>query len=229
MDPCATGLCDDFEGDLSKWEIQKDSVPAPIIDATKGANGSSKSLKTTVTSQQSFAIAPVPAQSFYVRAYMNFSASTTAASSHSWFIVGADNTTSGAGAQMRFGASSNHGHPETDFNVYGSESCSGEKTHFSDGANDALQGWQNTTDEQLQFAADTWYCVELFFNGDGDEFQLWVDGTEHAGFHVTAENMCPNWSPEYQYVKIGGGGNGTFGDVWYDDVVISTQPIGCKK
>lgn len=229
-DPCATAsLCDGFEGGMdASWEIQPNSTPAPVVDSTKGANGSSSSLVVEVTSQQSFVAAAVPAQSFYVRTYMMFEKSTTMASGHGWFIVGADSLSQGSGAQMRFGASTNHGHAETDFNVYGSPSCSGEKTHFSDGANDAAQGWTNTTDEVLNLDANEWYCVEAFFNGDGDEFQLWVDDVEHQGLHVTAEKMCPDWSPTYTHVKIGGGANGNLGKIWYDDVVVSTSRVHCK-
>lgn len=229
-DPCATAsLCDDFEGGLDPaWQIQPDSTPVPMVDSTKGANGSSSSVVVEVTSQQSFIAAPVPGQSFYVRTYMMLEQSTTMASGHAWFIVGADSLSQGSGAQMRFGASTNHGHAETDFNVYGSPSCSGEKTHFSDGANDAAQGWQNTTDEIMNLDADKWYCVEAFFNGDQDEFQLWVDDVEHEGLHVTAEKMCPDWSPTYTHIKLGGGANGNFGKIWYDDVVVSTSRVGCK-
>lgn len=228
-DPCVTAsLCDGFEGGMDEaWEIQPNSTPAPVVDSTKGANGSSSSLMVEVTTQQSFVAAAVPAQSFYVRTYMMFEKGTAMASGHAWFIVGADSLSQGSGAQMRFGASSNHGHPETDFNVYG-DTCSGEKTHFSDGANDAAQGWENTTDEILNLDANKWYCVEAFFNGDGDEFQLWVDDVEHEGFHVTAAKMCPNWAPTYSYIKLGGGANGNFGKVWYDDVAVSTSRVGCK-
>ncbi len=229
-DPCATAsLCDDFEGGIdAAWQIQPDSTPVPMIDSSKGANGSSSSVVVEVTSQQSFIAAAVPAQSFYVRTYMMLEQSTTMASGHAWFIVGADSLSQGSGAQMRFGASTNHGHAETDFNVYGSPSCSGEKTHFSDGANDAAQGWQNTTDEIMNLGANQWYCVEAFFNGDQHEFRLWVDDVEHEGFHVTADKMCPNWSPTYTHIKIGGGANGNFGKIWYDDVVVSTSRVGCK-
>ena len=228
-DPCATAaLCDGFEGDMDPtWTVQQDSVPMPAIDSSKGANGSSSSLKVSGTTQQSFLVAPVPAQSFYVRTYMNFSQGTGSISAHGWFIVGADNATSGAGAQMRLGASANHGHPETDFNVYGG-GCNGEKTQFSDGASDGNQGWNNTTADVFNFTADTWYCVEAFFDGAGEEFRLWVDGQEKPGLHVTEATMCDAWSPTYTVVKIGAGANGNIGDIWYDDVVISTQPIGCE-
>jgi hypothetical protein len=211
----------------SAWSVQTDSVPEPTLDSTKGANGSSSSLKVTGTPQQSFLVAPVPGQSFYLRTYMNFSQATSGISAHGWFIVGADNATSGEASQMRFGASANHGHPEVDFNVYG-DACGGEKTQFSDGASDGAQGWENTTTDVFNFEADTWYCVEAHFDGPGNEFRVWVDGEEKTGLNVTEATMCPGWSPTYSVIKIGAGANGNIGDIWYDDVVISTSPVGCN-
>ena len=230
-DPCTTAaLCDDFEGGMDPaWSIQMDSQPQPVVDTTKGANGSSSSLRTTGTTQQSFVTFPVPGQQLYVRTYMNFENATSTISPHGWYIVGADNVTSGGGAQMRFGSSGNHGHgsSELDFNVYNG-GCTGEKTQFSDGASDGNQGWGNTTDDVLNFEANTWYCVETYFNGTGHEFRFWVDGTEHQGLHVTEATMCDAWAPTYTHVKLGAGANGDVGDVWFDDVVISTSPIGCN-
>jgi hypothetical protein len=227
---CANAaVCDDFEsGTLSAdWIIQMDSTPAPEIDSAKGANGSSSSLKTTGTSQQSFVAREVPGQAFYTRAYMNFEQSTAQMTGHGWFIVGATNVTSGNEEQMRFGSSGNHGHNEIDFNVYG-PSCGGEKTQFSDGASDGGAGWQGNTFDSVLFDANTWYCVEAFFNGPGNEFQLWVDGEEVPGLHVTEATMCAGWSPTYTHIKFGAGANSTIGAIWYDDVAVSQTRVGCE-
>lgn len=207
------------------WVVQPDSQPPPEVDTTKGAN-SSASLKVNGTSQQSFVAVPVPAQAFYVRARMNFEQSTEQMNGHGWFIVGADNVTSGVENQMRFGSSGNHGHKEIDFNVYGG-SCGGEKTQFSDGASDGLSGWENASYPSVQFQANTWYCVEAFFNGPGHEFQLWIDGEEVPGLHVTEQTMCAAWSPTYTHVKFGAGANSNIGNIWYDDLAVSESRIGC--
>jgi hypothetical protein len=228
-DTCASAtICDDFESGLnSTWQIQKDSSPAPEVDTTKGANGSASSLKIVGTSQQSFIAVEVPGQAFYVRAYMNFEQSTEQMNGHGWFIVGADNLTSGGGEQMRFGSSGNHGHKEIDFNVYGA-GCGGEKTQFSDGASDGAAGWNGNTFDSVLLDANQWYCVEAFFNGTGDEFQLWIDGEEVPGLHVTEDTMCVGWSPTYTHIKFGAGANSNIGTIWYDDVGVSTSRLGCK-
>jgi len=209
------------------WMVQPNSTPSPEIDTSKGANGSSSSVRMHGTSQQSFITHEVPSQAFYVRAYMNFEQSTEQMNGHGWFIVGADNVTQGDESQMRFGSSGNHGHKEIDFNVYGA-ACGGEKTQFSDGASDGAAGWEGNTHDPVQFAADTWYCVEAYFDGPAHEFQLWVDGVEIPGLHVTESTMCSEWSPTYTHIKFGAGANSDIGNIWYDDVAISTARIGCE-
>jgi hypothetical protein len=227
-DPCATAaICDDFEGGMDAgWTIQPNSTPAPVVDATKGAHGSSSSLKVDGTSSQAFITFPVPGQAFYVRANMQFAQGTAQMTGHGWFIVGADNITQGDANQMRFGSSGNHGHNEIDFNVYG-DGCNGEKTQFSDGASDGASGWTNTPYDRVLLDADKWYCVEAFFNGPADEFQLWIDGTEVPGLHVTPATMCASWAPTYTHIKFGAGANSSIGNIWYDDVAVSTARLGC--
>ena len=220
-------ICEDFESGMdSVWQIQNNSVPAPEIDGSKGANGSARSLKTVGTSTQSFIAVEVPAQAFYTRAYMNFEKKTQDMGGHGWFIVAADNVSQGDQTQIRFGASSNHGHPELDMNVY-SAVCGGEKTQFSDGASDGGAGWNGSTTEPVNLDAGTWYCVEIYFDGAGNESQLWVDGTELTGLNVTEDSMCSGWSPTYTHIKFGAGANGNIGSIWYDDVAVSTTRIGC--
>ena len=37
------------------------------------------------------------------------------------------------------------------------------------------------------------------------------------------------WAPTYQYLKIGAQDyDANLGRIWYDDVVVATQPIGCN-
>lgn len=225
----AATICDDFEDGIDAlWGVQPDSNPAPAVDTTKGANGSTSSLMVTGTSQQAFITLPVPGQTFYVRAFVNFEQSTEEMSGHGWFIVGADNTTSGGGAQMRMGSSSNHSPTgkQIDFNVYGG-GCTGEKTQFSCGASDGAAGWNNTPYDVVKFEKDTWYCVEALFDGPNDEFHYWIDGAPVPGLDVTAATMCADWSPTYTHVKIGAGANSNLGNIWYDDVGVSTTRIGC--
>jgi hypothetical protein len=37
-----------------------------------------------------------------------------------------------------------------------------------------------------------------------------------------------SWGPDYQYIKIGAQDyDANLGQIWYDDVVVATEPIGC--
>ncbi len=230
-DPCAgAAICDDFEAATidSAWTPQMDSTPAPALDTTKFHSGA-QSVKFVGSSQQSFLVAPVPAQAFRIRAYVNFENATTSQSGHSWFIVAADNATSGMASQIRLGQSTQDGTPMLDLNVYSTQ----EHTQFSNGAGDGCNGcWTNKPNSPFQFAADTWYCVEAFYNGPANEFQVWVDEEEVVGLHVTPTTMAlangGTWSPTYQYIKLGFGANTNPGAVWYDDVIVSTSAIGCQ-
>jgi len=217
----ADALCDDFEeGFDPRWRIQADSVPAPALDA-QVANGPGQSARFEGTSNQSFLVADVPAQAFYVRVYLNLNREADTA--HGWYIVGADNETSGAGNQIRFGQSTNYSNGEynIDLNVYGSPEYSQFSNGTSNGANIYSQ------EPGVVFENNVWYCVETFFNGPGDEFQVWIDGQELTGLHVTADTMFPGWPPTYTVIKIGAGAGGDVGTAWFDDVAIATSRIGC--
>ncbi len=82
---------------------------------------------------------------------------------------------------------------------------------------------------------NAWHCVESAFYADTayNEVYMWVDGAlVHS---ITSANdwnngsLPANWlSDKFNYVMFGFhsfSGNST--DVWMDDIVVSTQPIGC--
>lgn len=86
-----------------------------------------------------------------------------------------------------------------------------------------------------QLAANTWYCVETAYYADTayDELRMWVNGTlVHS---ITSANDWNNgalpadWlSDKFTYAMLGFHSfSGNTADVWMDDIVLSTQPIGC--
>jgi polyisoprenoid-binding protein YceI len=86
-----------------------------------------------------------------------------------------------------------------------------------------------------QMAANTWYCVEVDYLADQayDTLKMRVNGTEvHS---ITSANDWNNgalpadWmSDRFNYVMFGFHSfSGRSADVWMDDIVVSTQPIGC--
>ena len=86
-----------------------------------------------------------------------------------------------------------------------------------------------------QLSANKWYCIETAYYADTsyDELYFWVDGKlVHS---VTSGNdwnngAAPaNWlSDKFTYAMFGFHSfSSNTADVWMDDIVLSTQPIGC--
>jgi hypothetical protein len=182
---------------------------------------------------------PVAGNAFYVRVWMNWEKATTAIMGHSGFLVGAF-ARENNGTEVRLGISSKGpgNVPRMDLNLQApSDGLGGETTRYSNGFNDG----GNPADFPgvgTQFMANRWYCVEAFFNGASGaaEFRVWIDGTEVNEMHVTdfranTTGGTPriNWAPMYRFLKIGAQDyDAQLGRIWYDDVVVGTQRIGCN-
>jgi polyisoprenoid-binding protein YceI len=86
-----------------------------------------------------------------------------------------------------------------------------------------------------QMAANTWHCVETAYLADQayDSLYMWVNGnlvhsiTSAADWNNGA--LAADWmSDKFTYVMFGFHSfSGNSADVWMDDIVVSTQPIGC--
>jgi len=86
-----------------------------------------------------------------------------------------------------------------------------------------------------QLSPNTWYCVETALYADTayDQLYMWVNGTLVHSITSDADwnngAIGANWmSDKFNYVMFGfhSFDNAT-SDVWMDDIVVSTQPIGC--
>lgn len=86
-----------------------------------------------------------------------------------------------------------------------------------------------------QLAANTWYCVEVDYLADQayDTLKMRVNGTEVHSITSAADwnngALAADWmSDKFNYVMFGFHSfSGRTADVWMDDLVVSTQPIGC--
>jgi polyisoprenoid-binding protein YceI len=86
-----------------------------------------------------------------------------------------------------------------------------------------------------QMAANTWYCVEVDYLADQayDTLKMRVNGTEvhsiTSGSDWNNGSLAADWmSDKFNYVMFGFHSfSGRTADVWMDDLVVSTQPIGC--
>jgi polyisoprenoid-binding protein YceI len=86
-----------------------------------------------------------------------------------------------------------------------------------------------------QMAANTWYCVETAYYADTsyDQLYMWVNGTLVHSITSSSDwnngALGADWlSDKFNYAMLGfhSFSNNT-ADVWMDDIVLSTQPIGC--
>lgn len=230
-DPCggADILCDDFEADAldGQWAFVGNPNNMPTIDAAVARSGT-RSLTFAATDTQGAFVYPVlglPTDDnvVHVRAFVRFAQATAQMGGHVSFIVGADQPSNGA--EMRLGASQNFGNGMMmlDVNLLG---MGPEYTQFSNGD---VTGGASSGARGVALDADSWYCFEARFDGAGHEFRVWLDGAELTAMHVTdwAQGVS-DWSPSYSVIKLGGQNySGSLGQVWFDDVAIGHEPIGC--
>lgn len=232
--------CDTFEGgsiDLAQWAVVG---AAPEWDGAKGHSGTG-SVRVEELGQtgrflkhtSGFPVGGV----LHFRAYMNFENPTTSMSGHTGFIVGASADTNGD--ELRFGQSSPGcvaPNQLLDLNHIPSD-----KTLCSSGYVSGGNPADAPDPDGHTLQADTWYCVETLWDKSFGEFRIWIDGTEIETLHALTDNWCmatqdpsncpaPSpWPMDFQMVKFGNQGyNGGNGTIWYDDVALSTQPIGCE-
>lgn len=71
--------------------------------------------------------------------------------------------------------------------------------------------------------ADTWHCIEVFFDGDSRVQQLFVEGTQL----IDAQDF-PDTTQAFTTFKFGYNSlHGTVRNTWYDDVAVASARIGC--
>jgi hypothetical protein len=87
-------------------------------------------------------------------------------------------------------------------------------------------------------APGTWLCLEFKIDGNAGEIQTWVDGNDIAGLHADGtptQDIDQQWvssgpyKPSLTDWKMGwesyAGGDMT---LWFDDVALGAERIGCK-
>lgn len=223
--------------DSSKWmaPVVGDSNQ-PTIDAARARSLPNAAKVTGSSTGNAFLVfttgLPTANNRVYVRAYVNFEKAVSAITGHVGFIVGAASRDN-SGTELRFGSSTPPGFSGSmlDVNLQNPmDNQGGEVTRFSNG--------YTTGGEPLNMAGKTleanqWYCIEALFSGTPSEFNLWIDGTELTALHVTdfdARGNMPRtmWAPSFKFLKFGAQNyGGDAGQLWYDDIVIGTERIGC--
>lgn len=200
-------LCDDFEaGVLGAHYREVNFGPSAIaLDSTR-AHGGTQSVKVTASGFTQMLATDVPAPRFYGRVYIM--SDTPMNPGHNTYI----NAGEGDGDP-------NHG----EWVRIGEHRAQLEINRKSDDAELLSSGDYNSLDGATQFAPDVWYCVEFLFDGPGREVEIWVDGDAVEKLHAT------DWGAEYETFKFGYERyHGPDKTLWYDDLALGTQRIGCR-
>ena len=225
--------------DASKWfPPPSGSTNGPTIVSSKSHSAPNSASSTGTSNGQGAALIPMSGlptadNHFYVRAWINFAKATSAVTGHAAFLVAASSRDQ-SGTELRLGVSIPPGFATAmlDLNLQNPTDGPGEVTRFS---NSYTTGGNPLNMPGTTFEADTWTCVEASFDGGHNEFRLWIGDTEVTNMHVTNFAARPTdpprstWAPSFKFLKIGAQNySGDIGQVFYDDVIVGSQPIGCK-
>lgn len=93
--------------------------------------------------------------------------------------------------------------------------------------------WEQRT-ESLNWTPDEWHCLEFFLDGQNHEMRVWYDDVEQPSLHVTDWTGMPgnhttpesDWMPTIESIRFGGELQSV--DIWFDDIVVATDKIGCQ-
>jgi hypothetical protein len=218
--PANAIFCADFEsGSIPSAAVyfpayQQSTIATYMtVDATV-AHGGSHSLKVTPGSNFSQMLGVVTGTpTFWTRVYLRQDINTSTVMGHDTFVAATDAD----------------GDPNNGEHIrIGEHSCQLELNRKSDDKeilSDALNGSSNyTCGGGITFMPNTWYCVEALYDGPNSTVRVFVDSTEVTALHVT------DWGPyTYKMFKFGFENyGGTPRNLWYDDVVIAPQQVGCN-
>jgi len=221
--PCAarSGLrfCDDFESKsvgafatAAPWVLQGGTI---TIDGSTPAHSGSKSVKVHATDNDfdtlfvlhDATILPTPNGKFYLRTFMRLSRAM--AGGHNTYIIADPFAMQGTGNNVRIGEMNS-------MLMY---------TIMGDG-HGALsnQNYYNDNKPGVAFTPSTWVCLEVLIDHARPEIDVWVDGTEVPDLHHTDWPLDTYDSVRFGFEKYAGPAI----DIWYDDIAIGTERIGCN-
>jgi hypothetical protein len=183
------------------------------VDSTV-AHGGTHSLKVTPGGNFSQMLGVMTGTAtFWTRVYLRSEVDTVTVSGHDTFVLATDgNGDPNAGQHIRIGEHSCQLeiNRKTDDKEILSDAVNGNSMYMCSGGIAPMK--------------NTWYCLEVFYDGPNSTVRVFVDGTESTALHVT------DWGPyTYDMFKFGFENyGGTARNIWYDDVAIATQRIGCQ-
>ena len=218
-------LCDDFEGqavgdgpDDSVWTVSKsDGATVLIDDAEKKFGAHALHLhmdpdnrQATLKETKTFPL-PGGTNSFYGRAFFMLGAGINMPTHHTNFFEGDGPVPGGGNGNYRYGSS--NGKFLANYNP--GDPAKGSDTEVPKG---------------------TWACMEWAFLGDTNELHFYLDGNELTDIAIPPEGLNGNvWtapmfnSAYFGWITYENDTASDHYDVWYDNVAIDTQRIGCDK
>jgi hypothetical protein len=234
--PCSTrpGLlfCDDFEAwppgsppAGTRWTTQAatGAVTVDSSSASAPAHSGSRSVHfvPTISSFQTFlvfhdpATLPVTGGKFFVRFFVRLASGMTGG--HNTFMTADLFANAGQGNAVRVGEQQHM----LMMTVAGDSHAYLSNQNFY---NDGKPG--------VVFPAGAWTCFEMSFDPASTTLDVWVNGTEVPDMHPTNIALDTYDALRFGLEKYAGldadaGASATL-DLWYDDVAIGTQRIGCE-
>jgi hypothetical protein len=185
------------------------------VDGTNPAASGTKSIHVVTTSNDydtflalhDTAVLPVAGGKLYLRFYIRLAMGMTMG--HNTFVRGDLFASPGTGNNLLF----------SEDNQMIMESINGD-------GQAAMANNNFYTDGKIgaNYPAGVWTCVELLLDHNTPAIDVWVNGTEVPDLHST------KWGIDaYDYLRFGFEKYaGPASELWYDDIAIGTQPIGCK-
>lgn len=214
-------FCDDFEADApgappAPWTTTEGTATQVTVDGTNPANSGSRSVHVqpgsndydTFLALHDTAVLPVSGGKLYLRFFIRLAQPMTA--QHNTFVRADLYAAQGNGNNLLF----------SEDNQMIMESIGGDgqsamsnNSYYSDGN---MIG--------THFDQGQWACVELLLDHNAPAIDVWVNSVEVPDLHSTAWKIDP-----YDYLRFGFEKYaGPASDLWYDDIAIGTQPIGCN-
>jgi hypothetical protein len=222
--PCAArpGLlfCDTFESSTATpeapWSTSIIGTGTVTVDSTTPAHSGTKSVHIsdgdadydTLLVLHDASVLPAPAGRFYIRAFVRLGAAMSAG--HNAFILADLFASSGQGNNLRLGEDNQMLMYTVMGDAHGALS---NANYYSDGM---LPG--------VQFDPDTWTCLEVLLDSNKPEIDVWVAGVEIPDLHHTDYPLDDYDDVRFGFEKYAGPAM----DLWYDDIAVGTQPIGCN-
>lgn len=216
-------FCDDFEGmsatpgmppSAPAWSIVKNGMGSVVIDAEVPAHSGRSSVKVDSTGgyQTFFALTGahvLPAQgAIYLRVFIRLGAPMSAGH-NTYYKAGASGS-----------ASSEH---ETRIGVMNEmlmiNQPAGDRGFLSN-----EEYYRDGNQPGVVFAPMQWTCVETFFDPAHSTIDIWVDGDEVPDLHRTDWEQDAIGALHFGFEKYAG----PDATIWYDDIAVSEQPIGCR-